>query len=36
VEDKEKGKETLKNAFIGFAFIVLAWAIVDIVISLLT
>lgn len=36
VEEKEKGRDSLKHNFIGFALVVLAWAIVDIVIALLT
>ncbi|MBI5414308.1 hypothetical protein HZA38_02225 [Candidatus Peregrinibacteria bacterium] len=33
---KEKGKDSIKNALIGFTIIVLAWAAVDVVIILLT
>lgn len=33
---KEKGKDSLKNAFIGLAIVTLAWAGVDILITLLT
>lgn len=36
VEDKEKGRDTLKNTLIGFVLVILAWALVDLVVALLT
>lgn len=36
MEDKEKGRDAIKHNFIGFALVVLAWTIVDIIISFLT
>ncbi len=35
-EDKESGKTTITSALIGFVVILMAWIIVDIVISLVT
>jgi heme/copper-type cytochrome/quinol oxidase subunit 2 len=36
VDDNEGGKNTIKNTLIGFAVVILAWLIVDILISFLT
>ena len=35
-DDKDKGKNTIKNGLIGFVIVLTSWAIVNIVISLIT
>ncbi len=35
-ESKEKGKDRIKHTLIGFVLVILAWAIVDIVVVLVT